>query len=1321
MTESTKKNQLKGRENFLPWSTRLETLLTLDDVVTRNEATDKLEIKGLLPADKEANEKVAKKYVIQNCDDSVMHSINPGDDFIKIMDKLNAAYGFGNMDPSIILNKLRDIRFHPSKDPSVVLNEIDLRLAELESAGGSITDAQMVQYIHDGLSGDALRDNFWFNCKGAMSMKKLSTYTVESAGQYIVQFWYSYKPKQLAETSNFTEKKKGKFEKRFCQHCSENKRERIMKTHNSCDCRFQSSSEGNVDPATTNKATANYSSIDSEDIYHDSGTSITMVKFVPDDITETNLKIPVFTAGADQPPEFGIAKGTLKFGGININALQVPKFAKNLLSATQLSLEHGCTQTIDPWTAKLTVSKDDKVIATGTYDESSKLIKIDPVLPETSNLSNADDWTTVHKKLGHAGSAMIRKTLKASTGITLKNNFSVLDCEDCKIAKAKRNPISPGNATNLKEILDVIEIDVQGPFPVIANDGTCYNLKLIDSKSGWLYYTTIPNARANTILDHFLKYKARVEKQTGREIKRVRTDQGTEFMGEFLSYLEISGIVKEKGVAYTHHHPGKVERSHQTILRLARAMLKDSLLPPKYYDEAQRCAAYVFNRTIHGSDVKTPYEHIFDRKPDLSNLQPFGSVCYAFISPEKRTKLDDSAIKCRLIGYGDDFELEEIKGYKLLKEDDGTIIWSDNCIFDKDLKMERLPEIFYSTQDKAVEDELWINDSISEVGSEAPDDIFYDAEEDLTENETANLVSHMLENRWWTEKDDYSYDEFNVALKSVMVGIPTTFKQAMESKEKDSWLQAMELEMKNIRDNHTYEIKRIKDGESAIGCRWVFKKKLNKDGSVDKFKARLVAKGYLQQYGRDYNETFAPVAKFKSIRLLLAIAAQRGQKVYHDDVTSAFLNGVLKEEVLMDQPDGFQELSSMHKWRLRKTLYGLKQSPREWNEAIHNFLVSQGFLQSKCDPCLYFKKTDSYEILTGIYVDDVISTGTNDIEVQKFRKALKSKFKCSEGGILEWCLGMEVQQSADGIRLNQKQYVTQKLEEFKDHLKPNIQRTVPLDPNFQQLLIDADASGETDDGFPYRSVVGSLMYAATGSRPDITTAVGIASRYLSKPKAIHCEMVRQILYYLRQYPDYSLHYKKSLHPLIEGYCDASWANNEDYSSISGFAFTFGKSLISWSSRKQPVIALSSTEAEYVSVTSGAQEALWFSNLLNELGLNQHTVTIHEDNEACINLTKNPQEYKRTRHIQVKYHFIRSLVKAGKIALKYCNTKVQLADIFTKGVNAPRLKEICSKLGLIDSSKQERELNIALMSACGCLHGYPSHGYPRHIHVNNTMV
>ena len=316
--------------------------------------------------------------------------------------------------------------------------------------------------------------------------------------------------------------------------------------------------------------------------------------------------------------------------------------------------------------------------------------------------------------------------------------------------------------------------------------------------------------------------------------------------------------------------------------------------------------------------------------------------------------------------------------------------------------------------------------------------------------------------------------------------------------------------------------------------------KLNPDGTILKYKARLVAKGFLQKKGLQYNETFAPVAKFKSIRILLAIASNSNWEVYHDDATSAFLNGILKEKVFMDQPEGYVEISNDYKWELLKALYGLKQAPREWNEVLHEFLVEKKFTQCVSDPCIYVRRMHGSCEIIGVYVDDVLSTGSDPQRLSEFRKELKQKFKCSEGGLAEWCLGMKIDQTKNGIMINQDQYIGQKLETFAYVLTPNTKRKTPLDPNFHQLLEKAEHSIETEPNFPYRSIVGSLMYAATGTRPDIMTAVGLISRFNSSPKKIHCDMVRQILYYLRAYPQYALQYPKGKDLKVTGYCVSSW-------------------------------------------------------------------------------------------------------------------------------------------------------------------------------------
>jgi hypothetical protein len=581
---------LKGRENYLPWFTRLETMLTLDDIVKR-DTNDKLTIAGEEATLVAKNEKIARKYVIKNLSDAVMHTINPSDTFEQLIVNLNAAYGFANIDPTVIHQRLRTISFNPNKDPSIMLNQINIWTAELDSAGGEITSAQLVQLMIDGLSGDTFKDNFWFNCRGQMMQTGLTTYDFTTAGRFITRFWYAYKPTKISESSNRA------YEKRFCKTCKDAKRIRIMKTHNTEDCRIteeyaNKAVPDKVVPNDNNKDSSKYSSLNCNEIYHDSGTSKTMINYKPRNQTQANLKIPIYTAGKNQPPEIGISKGTIQIGDLKVEALEVPTFGKNLLSATQLSIEHGCRQIIEPWTSRLIITKDDVIIATGSYDKETKLIKMDDNSEMTNKTTIKDDWLTVHRKLGHAGKDMINKTLKASKGIELLNRFSVLDCEDCSTTKAKRSSVKQHISTP-KELLEVIETDIQGPFPITAYDGTNNNLKFIDSKSSWLYFTTVTDCTANTTLDHFLKYKTRLKKQTGKQMKRVRTDGGVEYMKEFMAHLSSDGLIKEKGIPYTKHHPGKGERAHQTILRNGRANLKQSKLPKQMYNEAQRYSAYI--------------------------------------------------------------------------------------------------------------------------------------------------------------------------------------------------------------------------------------------------------------------------------------------------------------------------------------------------------------------------------------------------------------------------------------------------------------------------------------------------------------------------------------------------------------------------------------------------------------------------------------------------------------------------------------------------------------------------------------------------------
>jgi hypothetical protein len=300
------------------------------------------------------------------------------------------------------------------------------------------------------------------------------------------------------------------------------------------------------------------------------------------------------------------------------------------------------------------------------------------------NLARAMNGTyaQIHNRFGHIGHQMLQKTLLAVDGINLLGKKPKVACEPCLLGKATRSNVNSSNR-HAPSLLEVIESDTQGPFPIRAHDGTNSNIKFIDSKSGYCKMETLQDLSAETALEVFQSFVARLERRTGFKVKNIRVDGAGCYYGAFFAYLRMMGITKQTGFPYYHTHPGKAERAHQTIMLWARAILIASRLPAIYYNEAQLIAVYLFNRTVHGDDTITPYEHIYGYRPNLSHLRPFGCIAYAYIPLEHRNKLDDTSEKCRLIGYLDDDDTDERQGYKLLRESDRAIVFSRDVVFDE--------------------------------------------------------------------------------------------------------------------------------------------------------------------------------------------------------------------------------------------------------------------------------------------------------------------------------------------------------------------------------------------------------------------------------------------------------------------------------------------------------------------------------------------------------------------------------------------------------------------------------------------------------------
>jgi Reverse transcriptase (RNA-dependent DNA polymerase) len=415
------------------------------------------------------------------------------------------------------------------------------------------------------------------------------------------------------------------------------------------------------------------------------------------------------------------------------------------------------------------------------------------------------------------------------------------------------------------------------------------------------------------------------------------------------------------------------------------------------------------------------------------------------------------------------------------------------------------------------------------------------------------------------------------------------------------------------------------------------------------------------------------------VRLLLALAAHLKKPVYQFDVKSAFLNGELAEEVYVEQPRGF-EVKGKEEWvyKLVKALYGLKQAPRAWYSKIDAYFINSGFERSKSEPNLYVKKNRADGMLVVcLYVDDMIYMGTNEELVEQFRSSMKHQFEMSDLGMLHYFLGLEVEQESGSIFVSQRKYARDLLKKFGMHnCKP---ASTPM--NVNEKLVKEDGTGSAD-GTKFRSLVGGLIYL-THTRPDISYAVGVISRYMQNPTKHHFGVAKRILKYISGTADYGLWYGSKNSFELVGYSDSDWAECvEDRRSTSGYVFSCGSSAISWSSKKQSTVALSSSEAEYVAVNSAACQVIWLRKILEDVGQEQQQPTqIYCDNQSAIAIAKNPVFHGRSKHIDIKLHFIRDLVAEKIVELKFVTSANQKADVLTKTLVLSTFETLRMKLGV----------------------------------------
>jgi hypothetical protein len=517
-------------------------------------------------------------------------------------------------------------------------------------------------------------------------------------------------------------------------------------------------------------------------------------------------------------------------------------------------------------------------------------------------------------------------------------------------------------------------------------------------------------------------------------------------------------------------------------------------------------------------------------------------------------------------------------------------------------------------------------------------------------------------------------------VQELMVAVDDEPATAEEAKQFKEWKNAMLEEMASIEQNKTWSLVDLPAGQRAIGLKWVFKLKRDEHGNISKFKARLVAKGYVQVQGIDYEEVFAPVARMESVRILLAVAAHSSWAVHHMDVKSAFLNGELAEEVYVVQPPGFIAAGHEKKvLKLHKALYGLKQAPRAWNAKLDASLQELGFSKSEYEHGLYTRCLNSSRLIVGIYVDDLIITGESTKEITAFKEEMKMLFRMSDLGALTYYLGIEIRQGKRGIELSQATYAKKVLE--KAGLSVCNSNATPMET---RLELSKSSPKPAVDATSYRSLIGSLRYLLN-TRPELAYSVGYLSRFMEEPKEDHRAAVTRLLRYIAGTTNYGLLYTNDGGELdLLGYSDSGMSGDVDgRKSTSGVIFFLGGNPMSWQSQKQKVVALSSCEAEYIAGAAAACQAMWLKRLLGDvLGVKISTPKLKMDNQSAIELSKNPVFHDRSKHIDVKFHFIRECVGNGDIELKFAGTQEQLADILTKPLAKERFQQLREKIGVI---------------------------------------
>ena len=924
-----------------------------------------------------------------------------------------------------------------------------------------------------------------------------------------------------------------------------------------------------------------------------------------------------------------------------------------------------------------------------------------------------------HRRLGHISIQRIKRLVNEGVLSTL--DFTDFEtCVDC--IKGKQTNKSKKGAKRSTDILEIIHTDIC--CPDMDSQGPKYFISFIDDYSRYMYLYLLHNK--NEALDAFKVFKAEVEKQCGKQIKIVRSDRGGEYYGRytengqapgpFAKFLQENGIVAQYTMPGSPDQNGVAERRNLTLMDMVRSMRSNSKLPEFLWTEALKTAAYILNRVPTKAVPKTPFELFKGWKPSLQHVRVWGCPSEVRVYNPHEKKLDPRTISGYFIGYA-----ERSKGYRFYCPSHSTrIVESRNAKFlendlisgshrfqdivsernhtdiqpstssDRLIVIHNTPQVQTGVGQPIVEAPQTTDDNpVDQDVQELPEIIEQPvAQHDPQENVDTTLRRSTRVRKSAIPSDYVVYlqeSDYNIGAEND----PETFSQAIDSKESNLWFDAMKEEMNSMTTNGVWDLVELPDGVKAIGCKWVYKTKKDSLGNIERYKARLVAKGFTQKEGIDYKETFSPVSKKDSLRIILALVAHFDLELQQMDVKTAFLNGELEEEVYMKQPEGFSSSRGEHLvCKLKKSIYGLKQASRQWYLKFHDVISSFEFVENIMDQCIYQKVSGSKICFLILYVDDIL-LATNDkgllYEVKQF---LSENFDMKDMGDASYVIGIKIHRDRfQGILgLSQETYINKVLERFRmKDCSPSIAPIVKGDKFNLNQCPRNDLEREQMKNIPYASAVGSLMYAQVCTRPDIAFVVGMLGRYQSNPGVDHWKAAKKVLRYLQGTKDYMLTYRRTENLEVIGYSDSDYAGCIDsLKSTSGYVFMLASGAVSWRSAKQTLIATSTMEAEFVSCFEATSHGVWMKSFISGLRIVDSIskpLRMYCDNSAAVFMAKNNKSGSRSKHIDIKYLAIRERVKDKTVVIEHISTELMIADPLTKGMPPLKFKDHVDRMGL----------------------------------------